>query len=400
MIDQLVAVTNSALGNEWYSYDAMGNRLASSNTISGLTNAVSYSVNSLNQYSAISNIASQTTLQYDKNGNLTNQASVTETNAYAWDIENRLVSFQGIGTSGVISAQYTYDPFGRRLSKIVNNATNFYLYADEGLIGEFDAFGSNICSYGYVPNSLWMNNPVFRSQPRTVNPELRTYSYYLNDHLGAPQKLVAKNGSVVWSAAISAFGETLINPSSIITNNLRISSQYFDFESERHNNTQRYYDPISGRYTSRDPLGGKDEIKFYLFCQNNPINTFDSKGLFQTIPFLDWSLFMRWLFGDGSGLRLNWDDFDDSGDAKEKLKYRWLFQNKSRLIKLCESSRCGDNNYDNVVTSHVEDDYVSSRHPWINLWHGEVTLNYKGVGVFKDCKESRKNNCHTFGKIE
>lgn len=64
-IDQLIGVTNQALGNEQYSYDPMGNRLASSNAILGVTNISLYSVNSLNQYSEIvssTNDASRTTL--------------------------------------------------------------------------------------------------------------------------------------------------------------------------------------------------------------------------------------------------------------------------------------------------------------------------------------------------
>jgi len=256
----------------------MGNRLVSSNTISGLTNALAYTVNSLNQYLQIENRQSAIeNCQYDLNGNLTGEASNVRTNTYTWDIENQLVGFRKQEGTNVILAKYSYDVFGRRLSKVVNGTTNYYLYADEGLIGEFDAFGNNICSYGYAPDALWMNNPVFLKQPSTTG--LPVYYYYLNDHLGAPQKLVAKNGSVVWSASISAFGETFVSPSSIITNNLRISSQYFDAESGQHDNTHRSYTPFNGRYISKDPIGEQGGFNLVCFVKNNPILSQDVLGL-------------------------------------------------------------------------------------------------------------------------
>jgi len=280
--DQLTGVTNAALGNEWFAYDPMGNRLASSNTILNVTNVSVYSANSLNQYPAISNNESQISLAYDLNGNITNQASVTETNTYAWDIENRLISFQRITTNGAANAQYTYDPFGRRLSKAVNGTTNYFCYADEGLIGEYDASGAEIRSYGYTPGTLWMNNPLWmRTGISTLNEGETNYLYYLNDHLGAPQRLVRKNGATAWAAVMDAFGQAHILPGAIVTNNLRFSSQYFDEESGLHYNTMRYYDPISGRYLSRDSLGEVGgAIDLFAFCANNPMSFIDTLGLF------------------------------------------------------------------------------------------------------------------------
>ncbi|MDY0091091.1 MAG: RHS domain-containing protein [Candidatus Vecturithrix sp.] len=42
----------------------------------------------------------------------------------------------------------------------------------------------------------------------TISPV--QYYFYQNDHLGTPQKLVAQNGAVVWSAQYTAFGEAVI----------------------------------------------------------------------------------------------------------------------------------------------------------------------------------------------
>jgi len=81
--------------------------------------------------------------------------------------------------------------------------------------------------------------------------------YFLNDQLGAPQKLIARNGEVVWSMESEAFGKATISSNSTVTNNLRFSSQYYDDESELHYNTHRYYEPEVGRYVSRDPIADR-----------------------------------------------------------------------------------------------------------------------------------------------
>jgi uncharacterized protein RhaS with RHS repeats len=41
----------------------------------------------------------------------------------------------------------------------------------------------------------------------------------------------------------------------------------------------RYYNPGTGRYISRDPLGYKDGLNNYLYVHNNPINSIDPLGL-------------------------------------------------------------------------------------------------------------------------
>ena len=71
--------------------------------------------------------------------------------------------------------------------------------ADEGLVAEYDTSGAELCAYGYTPNSYWTADPVFLKQGGT-------YSWYHSDHLGAPQKIVTQDGTVLWSAAYDAFG--------------------------------------------------------------------------------------------------------------------------------------------------------------------------------------------------
>jgi RHS repeat-associated protein len=118
-------------------------------------------------------------------------------------------------------------------SKLVNfgaspfrQARTCFLYADEGLIGEYDSAGT-------------------------------------------PQKIVRANGSIVWSATCDSFGNAQVTLAEI-TNNLRLSGQYFDEETDLHYNWNRYYDPVIGRYLRVDPLG--DGLNLYTYCFSKPNN--------------------------------------------------------------------------------------------------------------------------------
>ena len=152
----------------------------------------------------------------------------------------------------------------------------YYLYSDEGLIGEYDATGNELKTYGYKPDSTWTTDPLFMKQGTD-------YFFYHNDHLGTPQKLTNISGSVVWSATYDAFGKATVDAGSTIINNHRFPGQYFDNETGLHYNWNRYYEPGTGRYVMEDPIGyaGGDE-NIYRYVFNNPTNFVDPLGLWST----------------------------------------------------------------------------------------------------------------------
>jgi uncharacterized protein RhaS with RHS repeats len=54
--------------------------------------------------------------------------------------------------------------------------------------------------------------------------------WFVNDHLGTPQKMVDESGNVVWAAAYAPFGEARVYVDEV-TNNLRFPGQYYDVET-------------------------------------------------------------------------------------------------------------------------------------------------------------------------
>ncbi|MCD4677664.1 MAG: RHS domain-containing protein, partial [Desulfobacula sp.] len=248
------------LADETFIYDPVGNRLTSSDTTGDWT------YNNNNELETRDN----TSYVYDANGNMTQKTVSGVVTMFFYNLEDRLERVET--ESGTIIAAYGYDPFGRRLWKEVSGTRTYYCYSDEGLIGEYDAAGTEIKAYGWKPGSTWGTDPLFMK----IGTE---YYFYHNDHLGTPQKMTAVNGAVVWSAKYSSFLKANVDPLSIITNNLRAGGQYYDDETGLHYNYQRYYDPIIGRYIKEDPIGFDGGINFYNYVFSNPTSLFDPYGL-------------------------------------------------------------------------------------------------------------------------
>jgi len=109
-------------------------------------------------------------------------------------------------------------------------------------------------------------------------PENKIY-YYINDHLGTPQKMVDESGVVVWSVEYRPFGEVNVT-ANVVGNGFRFPGQYYDQETGLHYNYHRYYNPKTGRYLTPDPVGflGGD-LNIFTYVLNNPSNYYDFFGL-------------------------------------------------------------------------------------------------------------------------
>ncbi|WP_160474152.1 RHS repeat-associated core domain-containing protein [Cupriavidus sp. SW-Y-13] len=118
----------------------------------------------------------------------------------------------------------------------------------------------------------------------TIPPQpFDAMAWYQCDHLGTPQELTDETGGIAWSVQYKAWGaaQAVISDAARkagIQNPLRFQGQYFDHETGLHYNRYRYYDPASGRFISKDPIGFAGGLNVFLYGPN-PTGWIDPLGL-------------------------------------------------------------------------------------------------------------------------
>jgi YD repeat-containing protein len=132
--DELYRLSGAAspvLEDESYLYDLLGNRLNNGATFDKNNALLSYD---------------EASFEYDLNGNLVRKTVGSSVTVFVYDVADRLVRVSD--GSGAVVAEYYYDPFGRRLFKDVGGVRTYFVYSDEGLVGEFDESGVELRGYG------------------------------------------------------------------------------------------------------------------------------------------------------------------------------------------------------------------------------------------------------------
>ncbi len=116
--------------------------------------------------------------------------------------------------------------------------------------------------------------------PGTATPsELGGQTYaYLNDDNKNVIGLVDSQGRLVQSYEYDAYGRCRNLGPQATGNPLRWSSEYYDETLGLVFYNYRCYNPLDGRWLSRDPLGEEEGINLYSFVGNNPVNVFDVLG--------------------------------------------------------------------------------------------------------------------------
>lgn len=245
---------------EFYTYDAVGNRLSSDKT-----NVYVY--NQGNQL-----VINGGTYSYDRNGNLTQKVTSDGTTTYTWDYEDRLVKV----STPTTTSEYAYDPFGRRIEKKVteNGATTTtrYFYDGQAILFEYDDSGTIGNRYTHGPNI---------DEPLMLTTGKDKY-YYHADGLGSIIALTDQAGKVVQAYEYDSFGN-LKDQKNRVKQPYAYTGREWDRETGLYYYRARYYDPMEGRFISKDLIsfaGG--DVNLYGYAQNNPINNTDPSGLIST----------------------------------------------------------------------------------------------------------------------
>jgi len=270
-----------------YKFDAIGNRKETVSGTTTLTGTDDYAANSVNEYTEVE--GSTTGLAYDDNGNLTGDGTLE----YFWDAENRLVRVTD-GTNTF--AEYTYDYQGRRIAKASTASApqgvgnRIYFYQGWNLIAEYTAdsdWNNEVLDFNYtwgldLSQSLQgaggVGGLLVAEKVSTGN----TGEYYPTyDGNGNVSEFINSSGAQVAHYEYDAFGNQLSLSSGSLKNIFahRFSTKYHDEETGFYYYGYRYYDPVTGRWPSRDPIEEEGGVNLYGMVGNRTVDRVDYFGL-------------------------------------------------------------------------------------------------------------------------
>lgn len=252
-LNQLIEETGAA--SHKYRFDSLYNRIKEDES----ENAV----NDLNQILE----REDRSYRYDADGNLIEIQKPDKTLRFGYDAAGRMTSF----TDGSTTAHYRYDETNRRIAKIINNSEiTRYIYNGQCELGSFDNGGEI-----RILSGLGLGAEIGEAIAIEKGEVILTP---IHDHNGNLMSLIdAKTGVSIYHARYSAFGMEEKAEGEKVS--WGFSSKRKDSESGLIFFGRRYYDPESGRFVTKDPLGDRDGPNLYAYVSNNPLMFVDLWGL-------------------------------------------------------------------------------------------------------------------------
>jgi RHS repeat-associated protein len=165
------------------------------------------------------------------------------------------------------SASYRYDGDGNRLGTATTSLlwdTNFPL--PQLAIERTGSATTRVYGYGRGRYSLTSGGSTY---------------YYLRDALGSTVALTSPQGQEEWTYRYDPFGASTATKvdTAAPANPIQYAGEYLDSTTGLYDLRARDYDPSSGRFLARDPLGGSPNASTYAYADNSPFRYVDPSGL-------------------------------------------------------------------------------------------------------------------------
>jgi len=169
------------------------------------------------------------------------------------------------GSEGTPEGRLESEEFG--CHKTVLGTTN-YLYDGDNLIEERDTAANILARY---TQRLGIDQPLAEVRSGIA-------SYYEQDALGSVTSLSNSVSSLANTYIFESFGK-LTTSTGTLTNPFQYTGRDFDPETGLRFYRARFYDPLSGRFLSEDPIRFRGGINFYGYTGNSAVNGTDPSGL-------------------------------------------------------------------------------------------------------------------------
>jgi RHS repeat-associated protein len=219
------------------------------------------SYNNLNQLTNLSGLA----LSWDADGNLLSDG----TRNYSWDAENRLVAITYPAQPGA-QTSFNYDGLGRRTAITgISGVTTSYLWC-----------GSRICQARNASGGV--TREYFAEGEFVPGSPAQPY-YYGVDQLGSVRRVFAGTTNAT-AYDYDPYGQPLQTTAPLTDFNY--AGMVYNADSGLDLAARRAYDPVAGRWLSRDPTGESSDAvgNLYSYVGGNPISFIDPAGLQGATP--------------------------------------------------------------------------------------------------------------------
>jgi RHS repeat-associated protein len=258
---RLVSVTRDSTAVGAYGYDANDNR-TSVDDVNG-TRSPSYDA----QDRLLTD--GTTTYTYTASGSLATKTTGSDTTTYEYDA---LGALKSVTLPDGTDIEYVLDGTHRRIGKRVDGTlTRTYLYGDAlRVLAELDGSGAVVSRFVYATR---VNVPEYMIRAGT------TYRL-ITDERGSVRLVVnVATGEVAQRIDYDAWG--------VVTDDTNPGLQPFGFAGGLYDENTglvrfgaRDYEPQTGRWTGKDPVGFSGGLNVYVYASSDPLNRWDPNGWF------------------------------------------------------------------------------------------------------------------------
>ncbi|WP_341939657.1 Lcl domain-containing protein [Marinimicrobium sp. C2-29] len=263
---RLAEVIKDGVIVEAYAYDANGNRSLQTSTEAGVE-AESATYTAGDQLESRGN----TSYSYDANGRLGGKVEQTDAGpavtTYVYGSQGQLLQ---VDTPDEF-IEYRHNALGQRVAKLIDGEiVERYLWQDlTTLLATYDGSGNLKQRFeytvGHTPTSFTQGGQRY---------------YIQTDHLGSPRAVTDSSGTVVKAIRYDSYGNITddSNP------DFQIPFGFAGGLRDAHTGLVRFgyrdYDPETGRWTARDPIGfAGGDSNLYGYALGDPVNFIDPLGL-------------------------------------------------------------------------------------------------------------------------
>jgi RHS repeat-associated protein len=253
-----------------FSYDAADQLISAAVSHGGsVVNTLSYSYDSAANRSSEQIDGTLASFVYNALNQLTSAAVSGDATTFQWDAEHRLVSVDSAGKT----TQFTYDGLGRCVGcrQIVDGSeisNRRFLWCDAEICEERTSAGA-------------ASKRFFAQGVRVETEGARGDYFYTRDHLGSVREVTDSSGSVRARYSYDPFGRRT-RLSGDLDSDFGFAGMFWSSNASLNLTRFRAYDPVVGRWLSRDPLENAEfeqGCNLYFYVGNDPVNETDPSGL-------------------------------------------------------------------------------------------------------------------------